>query len=180
MMNNTDNRFTLYKRFSGKGAVYLMSGLDRTNPDYNDLISIACFWAKQGRTVKVFSPLHYKDPGYRDVFGSLIGTMYYRKCPDLLVDNEYYEYESYVRPFKSMKISHMIKRGADQSDRIIIDNNKGASDRYIINMVMKRINDKSFRREILELYVYEKGEVRLLYHKKKAVGSLGSPRGTNP
>ena len=96
-----------------------------------------------------------------------------------MIDGEFYEYESYERPFKAKKISHMIKRGADQSDRIIIDNNKGATDRYIINMVMMRKSDKFFQKEIRELYVYEKGSVRRLYYKK-AVGSNGSPRSTNP
>lgn len=179
-MRNSDNDFILYKHFSGKGYVYLMAGLDKTNSDYNDLLSIACYFAKKGKTVRVLSTIHYKDTKYRDVYGPLIGTMYYRKCPDLLIDDEFYEYESYERPFKAKKISHMIKRGAEQSDRIIIDNNKGASDRYIINMVLKRISDKFFRKEIQELYVYEKGAVRRLYHIKKAVGSLGSPRSTNP
>ena len=100
-----------------------MSGLDKTNSDYNDLISIACYFAKKGKRVHVLPTLHYKDTRYRDVYGPLIGTIYYRKCPDLLIDGEYYEYESYERPFKAKKISHMIKRGAGQSDRIIIDNN---------------------------------------------------------
>lgn len=166
-MRNSDNDFILYKHFSGKGYVYLMAGLDKTNSDYNDLLSIACYFAKKGKTVRVLSTIHYKDPKYRDVYGPLIGTKYYRKCPDLLIDDEFYEYESYERPFKAKKISHMIKRGAEQSDRIIIDNNKGASDRYIINMVLKRISDKFFRKEIQELYIYEKGDVRRLYGKKK-------------
>ena len=179
-MKSSDNIcFTLFKRFSGKGAVYLMSGLDKSNSDYNDLISIACYFARKGKTVHILSAIHHKDTKYRDVYGSLIGTIYYRKCPDLLIDGEFYEYESYERPFKAKKISHMIKRGADQSDRIIIDNNKGASDRYIINMVLKRKTDKFFQKQIRELYVYEKGSVRRLYYKK-AVGSLSSPRSTNP
>ena len=176
---NTDSRdFVLYKYFPNGGTVYLMPGLDKSNPDYNDLLSIACFFAKKGKTVQVLAPVHYKDSRYRTLFGSLIGTIYYRKCPDLVIDGKFIEYESYDRPFKSRKISHMIKRGAVQSDRIIIDNNKGASDRFILNMIMKRINDRFFQGDILELYVYEKGEVRLLY--KKAVGSLNSPRSTNP
>ena len=179
-MANTDNNdFSLYKSFPNGGAVLLMSGLDKSTPDYNDLLSIACWFARKGRMVKVLTSIHYKDPKYHEIFGSLIGTMFYRKCPDLLIDGEFYEYESYERPFKANKISHMIKRGVEQSDRIIIDNNKGASDRYIINMVLKRIKDRSFRREISELFVYEKGNVRRLYYKK-AVGSLGSPRSTNP
>lgn len=166
-MKNYDKKdFFLYKHFSGEGAVYLMDGLDKTNTDFSDLISIACYFAKKGRTVLVLSAIHYKDSRYRLVYGPLIGTIYYRKCPDLLIDGEFYEYESYERPFKAKKISHMIKRGAEQSSRIIIDNNKGASDRYIINMVLKRISDKFFRKEIQELYVYEKGTVRPLYRKK--------------
>ena len=46
-------------------------------------------------------------------------------------------------------------------------------------MILKRMNDRSFRKE-MELYVYEKGAIRLVYRNKKAVGSLGSPRSTNP
>ena len=64
--------------------------------------------------------------------------------------------------------------------RIIIDNNKGVSDRFIINMILKRLNDKNMKNEIQELYVYEKGAVRLLFRNKKAVGSKNSPRSTNP
>ena len=124
-----DKLFTLYKSFSSGGYVLIMSGVDKSNPDYCDLLSISCFFANKGSSVYILAPIHYKDLKYRKVFGALIGTMYYRRCPDLLIDGDYYEYESYERPFKSRKISHMIKRGAEQSNRIIIDNNKGASDR---------------------------------------------------
>ena len=180
MKSSDNNDFILYKRFSEGGSVFLITGLDKTNSDYNDLISIACHFARNGKEVQVLAPIHYKDPRYHKIFGPLIGTEYYRKCPDLLIDGEFYEYESYARPFKSKKISHMIKRGAEQSDRIIIDNNKGASDRFIINMVLKRINDKFFRKKIQELYVYEKGTIRRLFLNKKSGREPGSPRSTNP
>ena len=49
----------------------------------------------------------------------------------------------------------------------------------VTSALSKQIADKSFRKEIQDLYVYEKGAVRRLFHKK-AVGSLGSPRSTNP
>ena len=159
--------FTLFKSFKDKGVVLLMSGLDKTNPDYKDLITIACCFAKKGHEVRVLASTHYKDPLYREVFGQLIGTAYYRKCPDLMIDGHFYEYESFERPFKSNKISHMIKRGAEQADRIIIDNNKGASDRFIINMIVNRIKDSHFHRNIEEVYVYEKGGLRKVFHKKK-------------
>ena len=73
----------------------------------------------------------------------------------------------------------MLKRGAEQAERIIIDNNKGASDRFIVNMIVKRSSDKHFLGSIEEVFVYEKGNLRRLYYKK-AVGSFTSPRSTNP
>ena len=164
-MGDLKTLFVPYKSFKKKGLVSIMSGLDKTVSDYVDLVSIACFFAKKGHDVKILTSIHHKDPRYKIVFGGLIGTVYYRKCPDLLIDNEFYEYESFERPFKSSKINHMIKRGAQQASRIIIDNNKGASDRFIVNTVLKRLNDKSFKGDISELYVYEKGELRQLYKK---------------
>ena len=73
----------------------------------------------------------------------------------------------------------MLKRGAEQARHIIIDNNKGASDRFIVNMIVKRLNDKNFKGEIETVSVYEKGHIRQIF-KKKAVGSFTSPRSTNP
>ena len=171
--------FILYKTFPSGGTVSLMTGLDKTSSDYNDLLSIACFFARKGQDVRILRQVHYKDPLYSRVFRSLLGSPYERKCPDLLIDGIFYEYESYKRPFRSKKISHMIKRGFEQSNRIVIDNNKGASDRFIINGVYNRINDKAFKHEIMELLLYEKGRVRTLY-KRKSGRELGSPRSTNP
>ena len=179
MMNLDNNYFACFKSFATGGSVWLMNGLDKKNSDYSDLITIACFFAKKGHTVRLLSSVHYKDPVYRCIFGELIGTRYYRKCPDLLIDGNFYEYESYKRPFSSSKISHMLKRGAEQAERIIIDNNKGASDRFIVNMIVKRSSDKHFLGSIEEVFVYEKGNLRRLYYKK-AVGSFTSPRSTNP
>ena len=176
-----DRYFTRYKSYKSKGSVLIMSGLSRSKPDYRDLITVACFFARLGYTALVLAPVHYKDPLYHEVFSSLIGTPYYRKCPDLMIDGVFFEYESYERPFKSRKISHMISRGSEQAERIIIDNNKGASDRFIINRIINRLKDKHFKRIIKEVFVYEKGEVRrIFYNKKIAVGSVSSPRSTNP
>ena len=85
----------------------LMTGLDKTSSDYDELISIACCFAHTGKNVKVLAPVHYKDPQYRRVFGALIGTRYERKCPDLLINDIFYEYESYIRPFSPGKLSDM-------------------------------------------------------------------------
>ena len=167
-MEGSESLFVLYKEYRNGGNIQLMKGLDRAKSDYNDLLAISNCFARLGRKVKVLSPVHYKDTLYSGIYGKLIGTRYYRKCPDLCIDGEYYEYESYQRPFKSSKVSHMLKHGAEQAKRIIIDNNKGASDRFILNMIVKRINDKHFRYCIEEVFLYEKGNIRQLYPIKKS------------
>ena len=159
--------FVIYKQYPSGGKIWLMQGLKASNSDYKDIMAIAAFSAKTGHEVKVLRAVHYKDPLYKSVYGNLIGTRYFRKCPDFVIDGQFFEYESYDRPFKSRKISHMLKRGAEQSNRIIIDNNKGASDRFIINMIENRLKDRNFRGDIDEVYLYEKGEVRLLFKKKR-------------
>jgi mannitol-1-phosphate/altronate dehydrogenase len=74
----------------------------------------------------------------------------------------FYEYESYRPPFKKEKISHMIKKGVLQSARIIINNNKGTSDRFIQQNIIKRLKNKTFKLNIEEIWLYEKGKVRKL------------------
>ena len=140
--------FILYKTFPSGGTVSLMTGLDKTSSDYNDLISIACCFARDGREVRILAPVHYRDPMYSRVFGNLIGSRYERKCPDLLINGLFFEYESYTRPFKARKICHMVRRGSEQSERIIIDNNKGVSDRILMDRIQRMLNDRSFRRKI--------------------------------
>jgi len=57
----------------------------------------------------------------------------------------------------------MISHGVKQSSRIIINNNKGASDRYIKRLIYDRIN---YTYDIEEVWIYEKGNVRLLFKKQ--------------
>ena len=78
--------FVLYKQHPSGGKIWLMLGLDSTRSDYDDILAIAECLAEQGHEVKVLRAVHYKDPLYREVYGELIGTRYYRKCPDLIVD----------------------------------------------------------------------------------------------
>lgn len=153
--------FDIYKKFGNGGVILIAKGIER-GADYNDILTIGRKFAENGKIVQITPRLHYKDPRYNEIYGGL-GRLYPHKCPDLIVDGEYYEYESYKRPFKKSKISHMISHGAEQSSRIIIDNNNGASDRYILNNIKRRLYDKTFKKNILEVWVYEKGNIRQLY-----------------
>jgi hypothetical protein len=157
--------FYIYKEFSTGGRIEIMDGYVKKS-DHKDLITIARYWAKQGKVVQVTTNPHFKSEEYKQVFGALNGTVYERKCLDLIVDNVFYEYESYQPPFKKEKISHMIRKGSLQSSKIIINNSKGASDRFIIKNIHNRIRNKSFNMNIDEVWVYEKGKLRQLFSKR--------------
>lgn len=84
-----EDLFVLYREYPDGGKVLLMKDLDKSKSDYNDLLVIADQFAHLGHVVRVLKSVHYKDPLYREIFGDLVGTRYYRKCPDLLVNTEF-------------------------------------------------------------------------------------------
>ena len=153
----------MYKKFKNSGKIEIINGYKR-KPDHKDLVSIARFFASKGDNVKITTNIHFKDEKYKEVFGSLIGTKFERKCPDLIINGKHYEYETYVPPFKKEKISNMLSKGLKQSSRLIINNNKGAGDMYIGKNIHNRIANE--KQNIDEVWLYEKGKVRLFYKKK--------------
>jgi len=158
--------FKTYKKYKNGGEVLIHKEVSRNKPDYKDLITIANVFAKEGKSVMLTPPVHFKSAEYKEIYGSLIGTSYERKCPDLKIGNLFYEYESFIPPFRKKKISSMIAKGTRQSSRIIINNKKGASDRYINRLIYERINNVNFNANIQEVWLYEKGNLRLLFKKQ--------------
>jgi len=154
--------FFSYKKFNSGGIIEIIDGYKRKT-DYRHLLSISRFFAQKGNCVKITTDIHFKDEKYREVFGTLIGTKYERKCPDLIINGKFYEYESYKPPFSKLKIKSMLKHGIIQSNNLILDNNKGVSDRYIIKLIHQRIE---LGQDINEVWLYEKGEIRMLYKKQ--------------
>jgi len=152
----------MYKRFKNNGKIEIIEGYKKKS-DHRDLISISRFFAEKGDNVKITTNIHFKDEKYKEVFGALIGTKYERKCPDLIINGKFYEYESFMPPFSKLKIKNMLKHGVVQSNNLVLDNNKGASDRYIIKLIHQRIK---LGQNINEVWIYEKGEVRMLYKKQ--------------
>lgn len=150
-------------KFENGGALYVMEGLNREASDYNDIVAIGRWFAEQGRLVQVLGVIHYKNPDYDKYFGPLLGTECYKKCPDLKIGDKLYEYESFVGAWSKRKLSRMLSHGAKQSPYIIIKNTKGCSDRYILRSIGDRLNDRNFHHSIKEVWLYEKGLVRLLY-----------------
>ena len=158
--------FKVYKKYKNGGRVLIHSEVNRKQTDFRNLLTIAIFFAKGGKLVQLTPTVHFKSDVYKKIYASLIGSAYERKCPDLKIGKFFYEYESYLPPFKKEKISNMIRKGSIQSSRIIINNSNGASDRYLKWNIYKRFNDKSFKLEIDEVWIYEKGKIRLVFKKQ--------------
>ena len=156
--------FTIMKAFQGGGCVHIMRGVDKDKPDYKVISTIANLFAKKGKVVRILAAVHFKSAEYQLVFGQLAGTKYDRKCPDLLVDGEFFEYEGFEKPWNIRKVSRMFTHGLKQSDRLIVNNTKGCSDRYLRRQIIDRLN---IHMPIKEIWVYEKGYLRLIFKEGK-------------
>ena len=157
-MIDSGELFVLFKQYPGGGTVWLMLGLETTGSDYKDILAIAEYMAKAGHEVKILHAVHYKDPLYHVVFGELIGTRYYRKCPDLLIDGEFVEYESFSTNQPKNAFRNMLHNGLAQSDRIIVKQ-CNLTDAYIIQQVLGQIRNGV---PISIVWVFNGTEVRLL------------------
>ena len=158
-MDESCDLFVLYKQYPSGGKIWLMLGLETTGSDYNDILAIANCLAKEGHEVKVLHAVHYKDPIYREVFGELIGTKYYRKCPDLLVDGEFVEYESYIIAQPKKAFRNMLHYGLKQSNAIII-RQCNLTDGYMIRNILSK---KEKGVSVSKVWVFDGHNLRPLY-----------------
>ena len=125
------------------------------------ILRCAEFFARQGKTVVMTPKLDvpYKNPAYDMVYGSLRGTPYYGKCPDLLVDGVWYEHEGYSNVNPKTNFSNMMKRGLRQSNRVIMED-CGLTDGYMKRNVLVRISENQRIREVL---VRKGDEIRVIF-----------------
>ena len=157
--------FKLEHNFKNGGKLYVHPDIDKDKADYKDMKRICLQLAKMGHEVRMTPRLHCKSEEYKQIYGSLIGTKYEKKCPDFSVDGVFYEYEGFVKPWNKKKVGHMLSHGLQQSSRVVINNTKGCSDRFIRKAVLARIHLPG--QEVNEVWIYEKGNVRLFYKDRK-------------
>lgn len=99
-----------------KGALIAPFG-DYAN-DLNDLRVIAKHFADSGEKVYIMPKITHFD---NDLYKCLFRGAYSKKCPDLLVGEKYFEYESYVVLKEKETLSKMVKNGLYQASNIIVD-----------------------------------------------------------
>lgn len=153
-----------YKAGNG-GSLYIHQDVEKDKTDYKDMKRICLQFAKTGHEVRMTPRLHYRSEEYKKIYGSLTGTKFEKKCPDFSVDGVFYEYEGFAKPWNKKKIRNMISHGLKQSDRIVINNTKGCSDRYLRKAIVARLRFPEIK--VSEVWVYEKGNVRLFYKDRK-------------
>lgn len=151
--------FVLYKQYSNGRQVWLMLGLVETDSDYADLLTIAECLAKEGHIVKILHSVHYKDSLYNLIFGDLSGTKYYRKCPDIFVDDFFVEYESYKTESPRNAFRNMLHNGLAQSDNIII-RHCNLTDGYMLRTLRGHIQNGV---SVSRVWIFDGNSLRLLY-----------------
>ena len=112
------------KEFDNGGKIEIYGEVDRNTRDLAQKYTCCEYFARQGEKTVITPKIHYKNPLYREIYGSLVGTRYDRKCPDFKVGNKFYEHEGFdvnknTNPKRTFK--NMISRGFSQSDCIVIE-----------------------------------------------------------
>ena len=130
--------------------------------DFAAIKTIARNLAKKGNIVEVMPRYHSKSEEYKYFYKELIGTKYENKCPDLRINGKFYEFEGFVKPWSKEKIGRMLSHGLKQSSRVMIDNTKGCSHRYLRKRVFDYLR---LGVTIEEILVYEKGNLTYIYKK---------------
>ena len=163
LMNSMDDYcdlFVLYKQYPSGGKIWLMLGTEQDRSDYNDIMAVAECFAAKGHEVKVLHAVHYRDSLYREVFGDLIGTKYYRKCPDLMIDDTFVEYESYRTDQPKKALKNMLHNGLAQSDSLIL-RHCNLTDGYIRQQIRGQ-EQKGVA--VSSVWLFDGKEIRLLYN----------------
>lgn len=161
----TNDGYVVKTVYDNGGVLMIHQDVDKNKSDYHKIVNICQQFAKDGNVVKVNPRIHFKDARYAQIYDTLIGTKYERKCPDFSVNGVMYEFESYVRPWKHTKIRHMLSDGLKQSSRVVLDNTKGSSDRHYRHAILARLRLPNQR--IDEVWLYEKGNARLFFKDGK-------------
>lgn len=147
--------------YENGGSLTVYNSIDRTTEDFYRIRCCAEFFAKQGKTVIMTPKLNvtYKNPAYDMIYGTLKGTPYYGKCPDLLVDGTWYEHEGFcgVKPKRSFR--NMCNHGFKQSNRIIIED-CGLTDRQMRKSLTERIKNGIF---VEELWIHRDNSFHLFF-----------------
>lgn len=157
----TDMTTTVLEQYPNGGCVVVFNSIDRETDDFQRILSCAKHFAKQGK-LSIMTPkldVPYKNPAYDKIYGSLKGTPYYGKCPDLMVNGQGYEHEGYITENHKHALKNMLKHGLIQSDKIIIDKTN-LTDNYIKARIKGKILEG---KKVAEVWIRDGDTLALIY-----------------
>ena len=150
---------------NGKGVIKISRLIDKNSSDYKKLYQIAEHFSKDGVTVELTPKMSGRAPFLYDcIYGDLKGTKFYGKCPDMRINGVWYEHEGVTTGRGKRAFSNMMRRGLEQSDRIIIDD-CGLSDAYIKKSIWRRV--AKYGQQIEEVWIRDDHGIRMLYKRSK-------------
>ena len=145
----------------GKGTVRISKLINPESSDYGKLRQIAEHFASLGSEVemtpKMSSPADFVyDCYYKD----LRGTKYDGKCPDLRIDEVWFEHEGFTTSNPDNAFNNMVNHGLKQASRLIIDDT-GLTDAFMKKAIGRRIFTAG--QTIDEVWIRNDSSLRLLY-----------------
>lgn len=160
-----DLRYETKKEYPNKGKVQVHRLVNPKDSDYHKLMKVADSFAKDGAEVKLTPKMSRPQKFvYQNIYHSLMGTKYEGKCPDLLIDGQWYEHEGFVSDNPKRAFRNMITHGLKQSNRIIIDK-PDLTERYMLRSILGHVETG---KDIEEVWLNEQGKLTLLYKKRTA------------
>ena len=157
-------RYETLREYPNGGKVSKHELVSTKNSDYKKLVTIAEFFASQGKEVrltpKMSRPAKFV---YEYIYESLVGTKFEGKCPDLWVDGVWYEHEGYTSVNPKNAFRNMLNDGLKQSDRLVIDK-PHLTNAYMKRVIKQRIKDGQ---TIKEIWIIDKAEISSLYKKSE-------------
>lgn len=155
-------RFVVEKRFDNGGSIAVHHLIDTNASDYNKIMDIANHFASLGNEVRLTPKMSRPQKFvYQNIYGSLMGTKYEGKCPDLWVNGIWYEHEGFTSNNPKRAFSNMMNHGLKQSSRIIIDKPL-LTDAYMKRNINQRIKDGQI---IDEVWIKDEYGISLFYKK---------------
>jgi hypothetical protein len=155
----SDRIFTQFRKVKEyeNGAYFAHPLQNKNAPDYKDLLIISRLFAKRGNNAYIMPKLSSSKGDLYNYLYKQKGA-YINKNPDLLINNMFYEFESYTGNYSNGKLGNMLSRAVRQSDRIIIDV-RGA-DKISNNYIRRRINERiSEGQKITEAWILKNGDI---------------------
>lgn len=154
--------FRIVATFENGGWVAVHEHVSEQESDYQKLMTIALFFAKRGKQVTLTPKLtRFPKFEYARIYGSLIGTKYEGKCPDMLIDGKWYEHEGFTSDNPKNAFRNMLTHGLKQASKLIIEAPE-LTEAYMKRVIRQRIKEGQ---EITEIWISNKECLSLLYKK---------------